>query len=75
MYSGQSNFEFENFGKIETEFEKKLWYELGAQVDSMDEKNQSEKISCNCPFRSQNFMLIHKTANFENFSNYVNFFQ
>jgi hypothetical protein len=41
MYSGQSNFEFENFGKIKTEFEKNLGYELGAQVDSMDEKNQS----------------------------------
>ncbi len=40
IYSSQSDLEFEQFGKIETEFENILGYELGAQLGSIDEKNQ-----------------------------------
>jgi hypothetical protein len=39
-YSGQSNFEFEYLGEFGTKFENILVYETGAQVGSIDEKNQ-----------------------------------
>jgi hypothetical protein len=39
-----------NSAKLKTKFKNILGYELGAQVGSIDEKNQSSKISCNCPF-------------------------
>jgi hypothetical protein len=50
LYSGQSNFEFEYLVKFETEFENILGCESVFQVGSFDEKNQSPKISCYCPF-------------------------
>jgi hypothetical protein len=44
--SGQSNFEFEYISEFETEFNKFLEYESGAQVGSIDRKKQRAKISC-----------------------------
>ncbi len=50
--SGQSNFEFEYIGKFETEFNKFLEYESGAQVGLIDRKKQRATISCYCPFKA-----------------------
>ncbi len=55
--SGQSNFEFEYIGKFETEFNKFLEYESGAQVDLIDRKKLRAKISCYCPFK---MVLYHE---------------
>jgi hypothetical protein len=49
--SGYSNFDFEYIGEFETEFNKFLEYESGAQVGSIDRKKQRAKISCYCPFK------------------------
>ncbi len=42
--SGQSNFKFEYHGEFETEFENILRHEWGAQVGSIDEKNQVKNL-------------------------------
>jgi hypothetical protein len=49
--SGQSNFEFEYIDEFETELNKFLEYESGAQVGSIDGKKQRAKISGYCPFK------------------------
>ncbi len=50
--SGQSNFKLEYIGEFETEFNKFIEYESGAQVGSTDRKKQRAKISCFVPLTS-----------------------
>jgi hypothetical protein len=45
-------FEFEKLGEFETEFERNLGYETGAQVGPFDDKSCRTKISCYCPFNT-----------------------
>jgi hypothetical protein len=62
IYIGQSNFEYKYLGEFPTEFENILGYESGDHEGSIDEKKSEVKISCYCPFKTDNLIRDSDTS-------------